>query len=73
MEVNGQVKPRDASPSRKEEGAKWALEPVWTLCSRDKCLAPSWDRTPVLQPIAIPAELSRHIISGEKNIKRRTL
>jgi hypothetical protein len=32
----------------------WTPEPVWTLWSRDKSLAPAGNRTPAAQPVARP-------------------
>jgi hypothetical protein len=39
--------------------AGWAPESVWTLWSRGKSLDPSGNQALVVQPIAVPAEISR--------------
>jgi hypothetical protein len=61
--------PRGKSP-RYPLGLSWGLEPIWTLWSRDKYLAPAGNRTPTVQPVAIPTELSRLLMTNlipEKN------
>jgi hypothetical protein len=42
-------------PFRKEIG--WAPEPVWTLWSLEKSLAPARDRILVIQPVTVLNEL----------------
>jgi hypothetical protein len=40
-------------------GAGWAPEPVWMLWSREKTDASVENRTPAVQPVAIPSEIPR--------------
>jgi hypothetical protein len=41
-----------------EQEADWAPESVRTLWSREKSLVPAVNRTPAVQPVAKPTELS---------------
>jgi hypothetical protein len=65
--VNGLLYTPASLPPEKEPvvpigyEAGWAPEPVWTLWSRRKSLAPAKNRTPVV-PAAISTELSRLLI-----------
>jgi hypothetical protein len=57
MEVNSQFHvPATLPPSKNfpvliELEAEWIPEPVWTLWSREKSLAPAGTRTPAVQPV----------------------
>jgi hypothetical protein len=62
MEMSGQFHVPAALPWIKDHiyGAVWAAEPVSTLQSREKCLGPFHNRTPILltfclKPVGIPA------------------
>jgi hypothetical protein len=62
--------PRPLQPKEKEppvsigQEAGWALELVWTLCSTEKYIALTGNRTPAVQPVTIPTEISLHQISN---------
>jgi hypothetical protein len=43
----------------------WDPQPVWTLWKREKSLSLGGNRTPAVQPVAIPTELSRPIGSSK--------
>jgi hypothetical protein len=57
MKENGQLHilaalhPEIEPPVSIEKEAGWAPQPVWTL-SREKSLAPAWNRTPAAHPVA---------------------
>jgi hypothetical protein len=51
--------PRQKNPVRTGRNVRWAPEPVWTLCSREKSLVPTGNRTQTVQAVVIPTELSR--------------
>jgi hypothetical protein len=52
-------RPGRFTPKGRATGAVWAPEPVWTLWSREKCLTFTGNRTPAVQLVAVPTELSR--------------
>jgi hypothetical protein len=63
--VIGQLHALAALPLEKESllpigyEVGWAPEPVRTLWSKEKSLAPAGTRTPAVQPVAIPTDLSQ--------------
>jgi hypothetical protein len=59
------IKPHPpAVPIGQEAG--WAPEPVWTLWRGEKCLASAENRTPAIQPVAMPTELSPLPVTSTK-------
>jgi hypothetical protein len=46
-----QLYPRERYTCTHCVGGWWVPQPVWTLCSREKSLAPAGNRTPAIQPV----------------------
>jgi hypothetical protein len=54
----GHYNPRERAPVPIGQKVVWALELVWKLWREEKLLAPSGNRTPAVQPVVLPTELS---------------
>jgi hypothetical protein len=56
-------------PGERDHGPHWIAgwvgpyTPVWTLWRREKSLSPFGNRNPAAQPVTIPAELCRIVLS----------
>jgi hypothetical protein len=67
LEVRGQLhasaalSPKKKLPETIVYEAEWAPEPIWTLWRRQKSLASAGIRAPVVKPVTMPVELSRHL------------
>jgi hypothetical protein len=53
--------PEKEAPVPTGEEARWAPEPGWKLWRREKSYASAENRTPAVQPVAIPSELPRFL------------
>jgi hypothetical protein len=67
--MSGQLHAPAALPPVKEpqipigQETGWDPEPVWMLWSKERTLATAGNRTPAVQPVATPTELSRIQVS----------